>query len=699
MRVTVSDAAGKTLFARDVPIEIRGRKDRGEFLMMSWGGPGCAKFLSETVGLNGVNIWVGKSMLQEVRAAAVHDMFVNFRYENSGAPETRAGELKTIAEKAERILAPYAGYPLWKSTLVNSEVWGFGQAKKVWKDPDWVARATKALGHAPSYAVSDNAPTEMDYKKAGVKPYVGVIPDDEPTLATLRWMDRGGTPLYDDHLTLGKVIHRLSPDNVVWSEPHTAGGFMECVDMGSGWYYEYSTADLLARLLGGAAATRAHGKPFQPTLAMDYWPQVAAKVNGQTVDLGQTADELMVKSWIALAAVPAHSLSFFTADWGWGRGEAAARAFATNRAMKLERICQVGDPARYGAFVRDRFRAAALLLQDLPNVRAPLAVALPDEPRFLGRFWYGHEHHTKNVARILAGLPGAYDILTDREVTAETLARYPYVIVPMLRVVTASHDRALRTAAEKGTKLVFDTYCTTEYPNAVKLPITYRYPFRDPDCKAPLAAFCTNRFAELSAKLPAWSETDGTDSYTFCKETDGVTYVTVVNNARRPGGCIQTELNTNAWYRPCTAPRRIVTHFNAKGTRYVFGEGERDGQDAAVVRDYAASEARVYVIHPEPLKAPELSVSRLTSSVLNLDVKISTASGKLAPGRTVVRLELRDPEGRLCDESGLYRVVNGTASIPLRFATDDPKGGLFSRWKATVTDLTTGLTAAERFNR
>ena len=700
VRVTVADASCRAVFSRVVPVEIRGRKDRGEFLMMSWGGPGCAKFLRETVGLNGVNIWVGKSMLQSVRAAAEHDLFVNFRYENSGAPETLTGDLVTIAAKADASLAPYAGYHLWKSTLVNSEVWGFGQAKKVWKDPDWVARATGALGHAPSYALSDNAPTEMDYKKAGVKPYIGIVPDDEPTFATLHWMDGAGSPLFADHLTLGSVIRRHSPDNVVWSEPHAAGGFMDCVDMGSGWYYEYATADMLGRLRQGAG--NACGKFFQPTLAMDYWPQVAAKVNGQTVDLGQTADELAVKSWIALAAAPAHSLSFFSADWSWGKGEKIGEAFRTNRTMKIERICEPGDPARYGAFVRRFLRPAAILLQDMPNVRPPLAVALSDAPKYLGRFWYGHHHHTTHVGQLLSMLPGAYDVVPDREMTAERLSQYPYVYVPLLRVVTAAQDAALRAAAENGTCIVLDTYCTNTYANAEKLKITYRYPFRDPDCKDPLFDFYTNRLDRFVSRLPAWSETDGSSSYTFCKETNGVAYVTVVNDARRSGGCIQTELHTNAWYRPLCAPQRVVTHFNRSGVVYEFNPADgnhRPSLRSSVVSfDYAPASARLFCIYPEPLAKPELTVA-CDGRRGTLRVRIPLESGTNAPGRTVVSVAITDPDGKTADESGLYRVEDGSAEIPLLFAADDPDGGLFSRWKATVTDLTTGLTATEKFRR
>lgn len=701
--IKVSNAEGSKVFERETAITIRGIVNRDRFLMMSWGGTGYEKFLSEKVGLNGVNIWVGGSMLQEVRTAAEYDMNVNFRYENSGAPETIAHDLATIENKADKALAPFAGWHLWTSTLLNSEVWGFDRAKRVWKTPEWVKTATEALGHEPSYAITDSAPTEMDYKKAGIKPHRGVIPDNEPTLDTLTWMNGRGSPLYDDHLTLSKVIKRHSPGNMVWSEPICAGGFMECIDMGSGWYYEYGTADMLGHLLRGSGNTIGHNRYFQPTLAMNYWPEVKGRANGKVVDLGQTADELMVKSWMSIAAVPAHSLSFFTADWGWGKGEAAARIYETNKTAKIERICQIGDPARYGEFVRTRFIPAAELFKDMPNVRAPFAVAVLNEPEYLGSFWYGHYHHVTHVPALLVRKPGAFDMIPDAGFTVENLSKYKYVYVPMLKCVTKSHDAAIREAAEKGTKFVFDVYCTNSYPNAEMTKITYRYPFRKPDCEDPLYDFYTNRFDELSSALPAWSATDGTTSYTFSKEFKDVTYVTVINNARRPGGCVQTELNTNAWYQPCTAPQRITTRLNKKGVIYEFNvDGGRKvsaDKNGEISFDYAASEAKIFCIYPEELKAPELKLVReqdnaRTSKLL---VSVKAKSGEFASGRTIVRLKLTDPKGNICDESGIYTMENGQVEIPIRFAVDDPASSFMSKWKAVVTDLTSGLDSSIKF--
>ena len=123
----------------------------------------------------------------------------------------------------------------------------------------------------------------------------------------------------------------------------------------------------------------------------------------------------------------------------------------------------------------------------------------------------------------------------------------------------------------------------------------------------------------------------------------------VVNNKRKErseGGGVLLTFCTNAWYRPYCAPQRITTtlrgvpegaaiyEFNAEGKDR---KDKRDGKDVRITRDFEAAEGVVYCVYPEPLEKPKLSVSRQTPSVLKLGVKISTKSGKPAPGRTVVR--------------------------------------------------------------
>ncbi len=68
-----------------------------------------------------------------------------------------------------------------------------------------------------------------------------------------------------------------------------------------------------------------------------------------------------------------------------------------------------------------------------------------------------------------------------------------------------------------------------------------------------------------------------------------------------------------------------------------------------------------------------------------------------APGRQVVRLTLTDPKGAVMDESSLYTLEGGRASIPIRLARNAEKGGLLAKWRILVEDLTTGLAGKATF--
>ncbi len=110
--------------------------------------------------------------------------------------------------------------------------------------------------------------------------------------------------------------------------------------------------------------------------------------------------------------------------------------------------------------------------------------------------------------------------------------------------------------------------------------------------------------------------------------------------------------------------------------------------------DYAPAEGRVFCIYPRPLRKLEASFRGRS-----VELTLTDASGRCAPGRQVVEVEVRDPSGALHDETGRYVMEGGRLSVPLRFAGDDPKGSLFKRWKVHARELTSGLTVTEGFSR
>jgi hypothetical protein len=76
-------------------------------------------------------------------------------------------------------------------------------------------------------------------------------------------------------------------------------------------------------------------------------------------------------------------------------------------------------------------------------------------------------------------------------------------------------------------------------------------------------------------------------------------------------------------------------------------------------------------------------------SAYALDVSVTVADGRLAPGLQPVQVTVTDPQGRGTEYSGYYCAEGGRLSVPFTPALNDEPG----TWRVAVTDLTAGLTA------
>ena len=701
-------------------LEIRGRFERGAPTCLSWGGnrPISNWFLKLT-GLSACN--VGSGNVPAVRSLVADGIIPNLRHENAGSWKCHDFDYAAVERETERALSRYEGLFVWSSTLVNSEVYGTWRAATAAKSPKFLAAAEKAIGMKPDFTFG-NAPSQVDWKALGMAKPLGVIGPTNATVETLKWYIRRGDPVYGVNAANRRAIHRLSPGNVVWSEP-LYGGVAADVDMVADWFYSYSVTDNMMGMRRCDGSLRGLDKPFMATLSM-YTDAPGFNFNRpgkdgrpERVSMGQGYDELAIKTHLAVAAIRCDRLSMFSADsWQSGlAGYAAWRAAPTNH---VGAICDPDAPARYGVLVRERVMPELELMRGMNNVRAPVAILEPSEPDIAGGHWWIHWHFVRAMRRAVMSQPVPCDVVRGGEMAdADILAKYRYLVFPMSSVVAESHFKALTEASKRGSTVVIDSYAVNTYPGCIKVGSRYRnHPgMLGKYAGEPLLAWYTNCIDELRGRLTALSDRDlGQQSFTCEKVYDGVRYVTVVNNRRREhseGGGVLTEFCTNSWYRPYGAPQRIVT--TVRGTRrgsavYEFnapdggcGRRETAAGDAPgemrIAADYAPAEAKVFVIHPEPVAGPELSVKIKDPGRAVISVRIVTASGRPAPGRTVVKLAVTDPDGRVTDESGRYPVENGAAEIPLRFADCDPEGGLFSKWKAVVTDLTTGAKASVHF--
>ena len=675
-RVEVREPGGAVVASSAGELEMRPRLGRDRFHFLNWGGSKSASagYLHE----------IGVTKMQcggvpAARGAIRNGFLVNLRLDNYKSAAVKAFDASAIVREARARLRDLAGCHAWDSTLVNTEMY-YG---KHWLDvgtnsPVWSAFARRELGGDGSWRVTFT-PDEIDYAALGRKgrPYTGVV--DDPNFKSLLWFTEKGNPLFMVGGMVRRVVHEFDPLNTVWSEPIMGGGgFARCFDRLADWIYDYPTAMCLYNFRRNAAAVRPWSKRYMPTLAMGYWHYRIPPVSDKKRQICQSADELMVKSWMAVGSVPADELSFFAADM-WEHG-----------------VVEPDAVSRYAAFMRERFAPACELLRNMPNEPAPVACLLPRAPGIAGGWRWGHYHYTHRFGELLAEAPVPFDVITEHGFTVENLSRYAYLVAPMLSVLTREQDEALTAAAKNGARLVGDRYCRFSPPGAIRLDaVAYDKPAVSTNLlDVPFGDWYRPLWPALRARLFACSDADGDGAYTFVKEYRGAKYVVVVNDTRRQGGAPQNELCKVEWYRPLGAPRRITTKIAARPGAAVYefdGRGEpvckgRSG-GCSVALDYGPGEGRVFAVYPRRLKS--IDVARRGDSLV---VTVRDAAGEVAPGRQVVELEVRDAAGALHDESGRY-VVEGSREIPLRIADDETPPSPDRPWRVTAWERTAGLRA------
>ena len=697
-RVSLVGSDGATAFSREGTIEMRPRLDRDKFKFFSWGGskPASAKYLRE-IGINLVNV----NDAVGARSAVREGFMANLRYDNNRTAAAKAFDLPRVSREARRRMRPLAGLYAWASVLVNTEMYGDGNYVSATNNPKFHEYAAKEL-RKPTWAVKF-PPFEIDWNLLGHKtPPRGVV--DEPALESLEWFAQKGMPLYRVGEEVTRTIHSLRPDVVSWSEPlHNGGGFIRYFDLGADWIYDSPAGFCAYNARSQYARTRPWGRPYMPTLSMGYWhfriPPAYdySKTNKDgkhpRVHISQTADELMIKSWLVVSAVPAAALSYFAADY-WEH-----------------EITEPDAAARYCEFMRKTFVPATTLLQGMTNALPPIAIAYPMEVDWCAGWKWGRHHFKTRWGNAIGDGALPFDVLFDQDITLQNVSRYKYVMVPMMSVLTKPHEAALRGAASRGTKIVSDEYDAFNFQGGVKLPVKYDYP---PDGRGnpqlfdiPFRAWYANLEKELRPTLPAWSEQDGSNSFTFVKEHLGARYVVVVNNAREVGGALQNRYCKVPWYNPLGASQNILTHIRAQDGAAIYDalagrrlSLKRVNGEFLFAMDYAAAQGRVFAVYPRPLSKVKVSVVGKPARGGRgwVDVRVLDASGNPAPGRQLVEVYVTDPEGRVTDDSGLYRLEAGLAKIALRFARDDATGSFFHPWRIKVRELASSMEDSARFS-
>lgn len=709
---------GLPVLERSGTLKIMPRLERAAFKVLSWGGSKTIShaFLHE-IGVNTISC----TSESTARSATDDGFFANLRMENSSKIKAYDFDYASLAADTVPSLEYARGLHTWATTLVNTEVYSAGTAASFTNCPTFIAMARAELGHDPDWHFGNGmtANAEVQYSPLGQTAPSGIVDGSHPTFRTLRWYLDDGMPAYRLGSATVDEIHKIDPSNIAWSEPSmTPGGMSAHFDMLASWFYDHNINTTLTEIRSAYACNRPFGHPFMPTLGGGYTEGNSGynpdgEEGQKSTTVTESADEMQIRSWLALGAARCDSLSLFGADY-WEYGVSNALIHAETPSEYVSPIADPADPARYGNFINQRFLPVAELLKGLENVRAPIAVVLTAEATMAGGNGWGGVHFPNWAMKALADAGVPFDVIREHEVTADVLKQYKYALCMLSKLVTAEHDAAFRAAANAGTIIVMDNYATAaglSYPNGIILTnFKYNYYNQEGNIRKPPLDFFTNRLDEIKAILPAYSESDfGMDntSFTFTKEYDGVSYVTVINNARGTGSSILTDFKPDAAYRPYGASQRIATHLKVPNGGVVYeidpvagGRLVATGNTAPVVElDYQAAEGKVLAVYPKPLSEVRVAFGGdfEQGGVAYADVTVLDSDGDPAPGRQVVSVSVTDPCGTRTDETGIY-TVEGTKRIPIRFTRNAACGTLDGApWTMVTTDITSGLCVTNYF--
>ena len=689
----------KTALHRKGELEIKGRLgiDTDQpFIFNSWGGYGYIRpSYLQTLGVNAYNI--GSDNSEEVKVALENGMFANIRYENGRKWFIHDFDMEKIKEDTKKDLMKYSKLGNWRTMLLNSEIYGSIVSKEAKENPKYLKMLEANIGIKPDFTYTD-APSEVDWKKLGVPPIKGEIDHKAcPPLETVAYVCKRGLPPMISNYKTTEAVKELKKDVLVWSEP-CYGELFDSVEMGSDWEYDYSTTKTLRELIDHYAVCRKLKRFYQPTLSGSYFSEIKGEHptlkdkdgKPQAMIMCQSADEVTIKTWLSMGAIPMHNLSWFTLS-SWQLGQENAKKYIETQTNTITHIAEPDCSEVYGKRWKETLYPSALLLRDMPNEKAKIAFLHLPEARFAGNFWWGFEHFTRNIKNSMATQSALFDVISCDEIKAGYADDYDYLVCPMSKVIYKDNADALRKIAAKGVKIVLDSYATTKFDNCIHLEeLKYLHPRKWEEMNDTFLSWYTNIVKDVAKKSYASSmKSDGKTSFTFVKEYKGAKYVVVINDKRDEKPSFLNKFKTNEWYRVVGAPQKINTEIKMpKGyTMYGFNGAKAPDQE------YAPAEGRIFAIYPKALKKPALKLldkAKVGESV-KLIVKITDVDGKSAPGRQVVRLTFTDNNGVVRDESGLYTVEDGRVEITLRIPACEKPTGFFSKWKAEVEDLTTGF--------
>ena len=672
---------GRTLYENRGPYAVAGALRKDLVRIISWGGEGAVPFdYEKKLGISARNAMVGAAgeiiengMMLSLDLRNHRELPKNNFDCAKTASETR-GDLRDIRESFA-----------WYATILNSESIGSWRSTVWEKYPVLMDDARKALGFDPPVTRIRCNPDMCLDRGTMAFDSQGVFEPGE-TWKTLFWYRTRGDKIYDLNAADAKMVKSLRPDNLTWTDPAYPGLFRP-LDMGSDWAYSPALQDVAGRLRYGWSHAEVYGKLYQPTLTMYYWinNREMGTLDGKTYILPRSPDELTADCWAALGCAPMHDLCFFN-TYAWYDAETDSKNY-----LPMKGMSEV-----FGRFMRNDFYPAVLLLRDMAEPPARVALFMPEDISYYSEHDWNYYRVRTQWLRSLSQNNIHFDVVTGEKFRKAGLDQYSVIIVPMRSKASKTAHAALLKAAEKA-QIVVDDYCPAKYPNMVKL----NYKWAGYDFKT--FSVCDDFVKKLAGKGPGRSFTAVGEKgpvMTFEKNHQGVRYFIVINNHWSADGylarCAKQKQMHGLDFKPYGIPQKVRLSFSDPAGSAVYDflksaelKVRTDSGKSSFDFELGPGEGKVFCVYPVKIADLKLSCSGTArrGNPIVLSAELLDRSGKRISGRQLLHLSLRDSRGSLMDESGFYTLENGIVKIPVFIAKDAVPGS----WKALIAERTAGL--------
>lgn len=691
--------AGEASVYAEFPIDVVPALRKDLFMFSSWGGGGDTaawRNFCKTLGLNTIDTY-GENLNQLGKEGFLCNWHYDF-HRHDGVWNTKNRE--EVREETWKAAELRAAYPNWRSTLLNSEVgaWPISDEKdrKAWFD----AWAEKELGFPmPTNGWqlgTCNNPT-AGWFMGDEKPGTNGIYKSSRAFEFLYWWYNRGCGWWRLNAEAANVIKSVRPDVKCWTDPLWFPGQISDLDGGSTWSYQLRPEPLIGEFESSYACARGGDKEYYATLGMDYVNGLVQNVrlpDGTTNNLTPTADDLIQQAWIAVTQIPTDGLTFWFLE-GWFDGLRKANKWYT----------EPGSDVKLGEVLKRDLLPIGTLLEHMPNAQRPLALLLPESTQWMcageGGWGWGLVHYPNYWKTWIGALGVPYDVVLENTIAPGVLAKYKAIVFPMAEFVTEKVHKELMAAGEAGVRIVVDRYCRQEYPNMTRLDQEYYWRAVDKqkymEEEQVTMKFLADLKTSLLPQLEAYAVGSEGNVLVNIRESDGVKYVSVINDNRQDGPYTRWTTNTFKPYGKAQKAKACL-RIPAGSVVYEFTQSlklplEREGDHWVTTIDLPPSGGRLLCIYPAPIKRIEIETERSYNAGATGLIKATILSSRrqTVPGRQLLQVDITDPDGRRHDESGLYRAVGGQAAIPFRPATNDRPG----KWRITITERTSGISQSQ----